>query len=55
MIRYGYVYAIAQHDTGNRKAALRTLRQMQTRYPANPEITQLLTTYRGHAPPPKPQ
>ena len=45
VIRFGYVYAIAQFDRGQRKAALRTLDKMYARYPANREILRLLASY----------
>ena len=45
MIRFGYVYAVAQFDGGKREASLRTLEQMQRRYPANRDVLQLLAGY----------
>jgi Tfp pilus assembly protein PilF len=44
-IRFGYVYAVAQFDGGQREASLRTLEQMQRRYPANRDVLQLLAGY----------
>ena len=44
-IRFGYVYAVAQFDQGRQDGALRTLDQMQARYPANVEILTLLLNY----------
>jgi predicted CXXCH cytochrome family protein len=44
-IRFGYVYAVAQFDTGKRQEALRTLEQMHKRFPANREVLQLLAGY----------
>jgi predicted CXXCH cytochrome family protein len=44
-IRFGYVYAVAQYDSGREVAALRTLEQMRTRYPANRDILRLLAGY----------
>ncbi len=44
-IRFGYVYAVAQFDQGRQVAALRTLDELQARYPANLEILTLLLNY----------
>jgi Tfp pilus assembly protein PilF len=44
-IRFGYVYAVAQFDTGKPSAAMRTLEHMHKRYPANRDILQLLVGY----------
>ncbi|MGB5704761.1 MAG: tetratricopeptide repeat protein, partial [Polyangiales bacterium] len=44
-IRFGYVLAVAQFDTGKREAALRTLERMHKRYPANRDVLQLLIGY----------
>jgi len=44
-IRFGYVYAVALYDQGHRQAALRTLEEMQRRYPGNREILRLLVAY----------
>ena len=44
-IRFGYVYAVAQFDTGKQQGALRTLEQMHKRFPANREVLQLLAGY----------
>jgi Tfp pilus assembly protein PilF len=44
-IRFGYVYAVALFDGGQREASLRTLEQMRKRYPANRDILQLLAGY----------
>ncbi|MGB5348622.1 MAG: tetratricopeptide repeat protein, partial [Polyangiales bacterium] len=44
-IRFGYVYAVAQFDGGQREASLRTLEQMRKRYPANRDVLQLLAGY----------
>jgi tetratricopeptide (TPR) repeat protein len=44
-IRFGYVYAVAQYDSGKKEAALRTLEQMRRRYPANRDILRLLAGY----------
>jgi predicted CXXCH cytochrome family protein len=45
IVRFGYVYAVAQFDTGKQGAALRTLDQMHKRYPANRDVLQLLVGY----------
>jgi Tfp pilus assembly protein PilF len=45
VIRFGYVYAVAQYDHGDRGAALRTLDAMHRRYPANREVLRLLVGY----------
>ena len=45
MVRFGYVYAVAQFDTGKREPALRTLEHMHKRFPANREVLQLLVSY----------
>lgn len=47
VVRFGYVYAVAQFDAGKQKAALRTLDEMHRRYPANRDVLQLLVTYHG--------
>jgi predicted CXXCH cytochrome family protein len=44
-IRFGYVYAVAQYDSGKKEAALRTLEQVRKRYPANRDILRLLIGY----------
>jgi tetratricopeptide (TPR) repeat protein len=44
-IRFGYVYSVAQFDSGKRDAALRTLDHMHKRYPANRDVLQLLIGY----------
>jgi len=44
-LRFGYVYAVAQYDSGKEDAALRTLEQMRKRYPANRDILRLLAGY----------
>ena len=44
-VRFGYVFSVAQFDSGKRKAALATLEQMRNRYPANREILRLLAGY----------
>lgn len=44
-IRFGYVYAVAQYDSGKKEGALRTLEQMRKRYPANRDILRLLIGY----------
>ncbi len=44
-IRFGYVYAVAQFDGGQREASLRTLEQLRKRYPANRDVLQLLAGY----------
>lgn len=44
-IRFGYVYAVAQFDRRRQDGALRTLDQLQARYPANVEILTLLLNY----------
>ena len=43
--RFGYVYAVAQFDLGRREAALRTLRKLHRRYPANRQALRLLADY----------
>jgi predicted CXXCH cytochrome family protein len=45
--RFGYVYAVAQFDTGRQTSALRTLEHLHKRFPANREVLQLLVTYNG--------
>jgi predicted CXXCH cytochrome family protein len=45
VIRFGYVYAVAQFDQGQKAASLQTLGRMRQRYPANREILQLLAGY----------
>jgi len=44
-VRFGYVLAVAQFDSGKRKAALATLEQIRNRYPANRETLRLLAGY----------
>jgi predicted CXXCH cytochrome family protein len=44
-IRFGYVYAIAQFDRGQRDASLKTLERMRERYPANRDVLRLLAGY----------
>jgi tetratricopeptide (TPR) repeat protein len=44
-IRFGYVYAVAQFDGGQREASLRTLERLRQRYPANRDVLQLLAGY----------
>ncbi len=44
-IRFGYVYAVAQFDGGQREASLRTLQNIRKRYPANRDVLQLLAGY----------
>ena len=44
-LRFGYVYAVAQFDTGQREGALRTLDHMHKRYPANRDVLELLVAY----------
>lgn len=44
-VRFGYVYAVALYDQGRRQAALRTLEEMQRRYPGNRDILRLLVAY----------
>lgn len=44
-IRFGYVYAVAQFDTGRQASALRTLEHLHARYPANRDVLQLLVGY----------
>jgi Tfp pilus assembly protein PilF len=41
----GYVYAVAQFDTGKQGAALSTLNHLHKRYPANRDVLQLLLGY----------
>jgi tetratricopeptide (TPR) repeat protein len=45
VIRFGYVYAVAQFDHGRQDASLASLRRMLERYPASREILQLLVGY----------
>ena len=45
VIRFGYVYAVAQFDQGHKSASLKTLGRMRQRYPASREILQLLAGY----------
>jgi tetratricopeptide (TPR) repeat protein len=45
VIRFGYVYAVAQFDHGRQHASLASLRRMLERYPASREILQLLVGY----------
>ncbi|MDH4282402.1 MAG: tetratricopeptide repeat protein, partial [Myxococcales bacterium] len=53
VIRFGYVFAVAQFDGGQRQAALRTLERIHDRYPANRDVLQLLATYNGRVGRPK--
>lgn len=45
VIRFGYVYAVAQFDRGQKVASLKTLEQIHQRYPASRETLQLLAGY----------
>jgi Tfp pilus assembly protein PilF len=45
VIRFGYVYAVAQFDSGQQVASLKTLERMLQRYPANRDILRLLAGY----------
>jgi len=45
VIRFGYVYAVAQFDSGQQAASLKTLEHMLQRYPANRDILRLLAGY----------
>jgi predicted CXXCH cytochrome family protein len=45
VIRFGYVYAVAQFDNGQQNASLKTLERMLQRYPANRDILRLLAGY----------
>jgi tetratricopeptide (TPR) repeat protein len=45
VIRFGYVYAVAQFDQGEKNASLGTLKRMLERYPANRDILRLLAGY----------
>ena len=45
VVRFGYVYAVAQFDQGQKAASLKTLESIRERYPASREILQLLTGY----------
>ena len=45
VIRFGYVYSVAQFDDGQQAASLNTLEQMLQRYPANRDILRLLAGY----------
>ena len=45
VIRFGYVYAIAQFDQKHQGASLKTLERMLGRYPANRDILRLLVGY----------
>lgn len=45
VIRFGYVYAVAQFDAGQHEASLETLERMRERYPTNREILRLLAGY----------
>ncbi|RLB44083.1 MAG: hypothetical protein DRH30_02190 [Deltaproteobacteria bacterium] len=45
VIRFGYVYAVAQFDQGHKVASLKTLDGIRQRYPASREILQLLVAY----------
>ena len=45
VIRFGYVYAVAQFDQGQKVASLKTLGGIRQRYPASREILQLLAGY----------
>jgi Tfp pilus assembly protein PilF len=45
VIRFGYVYAVAQFDDGQQAASLKTLERMLQRYPANRDILRLLAGY----------
>ena len=43
--RYAYVYAVAQHETGDVKGAIRTLKQAAARHPADRDILNALVQY----------
>jgi len=45
VIRFGYVYAVARFDSGQKAAALKTLERVLGRYPANRDILRLLAGY----------
>jgi predicted CXXCH cytochrome family protein len=45
VIRFGYVYAVAQFDRGDNRASLKTLDAIRQRYPASREILRLLAGY----------
>jgi len=45
VIRFGYVYAVAQFDRGDKRASLKTLDAIRQRYPASREILRLLAGY----------
>lgn len=45
VIRFGYVYAVAQFDQGQKAASVKTLEGIRARYPASREILQLLAGY----------
>jgi len=45
VVRFGYVYAVAEFDQGQHEAALETLESVLDRYPANRELLQLLIAY----------
>jgi Tfp pilus assembly protein PilF len=45
VIRFGYVYSVAQFDDGQQAASLKTLEHMLQRYPANRDILRLLAGY----------
>jgi Tfp pilus assembly protein PilF len=45
VIRFGYVYAVAQFDRGHKAASLKTLDGIRQRYPGSREILQLLVGY----------
>jgi Tfp pilus assembly protein PilF len=45
VIRFGYVYAVAEFDSGQQAASLKTLERMLQRYPANRDILRLLAGY----------
>jgi predicted CXXCH cytochrome family protein len=47
--RHRYVYAIAQHDTGDTAGSLRTLREVHERWPADEETLLALVNYSAEA------
>ena len=47
--RHRYVYAIAQHDTGDIEGSLRTLRKVHERWPADEEALLALVNYSAEA------
>jgi len=48
--RFAYVYAVAQHDTGDPAGAVLTLRRALELHPADPDLLGALAAYGGSRP-----